>query len=457
MESDKSTHRKALKINLDDRYYGTFAEIGAGQEVARWLFRVGGAANKVAKSISAYDMGVSDAIYGKSSRYVSKDRLQAMLDKELELDIERLSGKRGDTTAFFAFADTVAAKSYKGNNECHGWMGIKFQASPRDTTSQITLHVRMLDSDPMLQQEALGIIGINLIFGAFYLRNDTNELIESLLDCLNPGRIEIDLIEFSGIEFRTVDNRAMALKLVQLGLSGCAMFGPKGVLQPSEFFYKKSVIVERGSFRPPTLVNLDMMKCASEWFTRDNKETPTQVFELTMRNLTSQDKSVDLKDFIARAELLSTTGIPVMISDFQEYYKLAAYIGRQTKEKIGLVMGIPSLKEIFDEKYYSALPGGILESFGRLFKNDLKLYVYPWKSGNETITVDSLKVSTELQMLYDYLRCRGSFFHLSNFNPQYLDIYSREVLKMIQERDSNWENMVPESVAKMIKERNYFL
>src|ERR1700761_1992732 len=284
-----TTHQKALQINLDPSKYGTFAEIGAGQEVARWFFRVGGAAGTVAKSISAYDMAVSDAVYGKSDRYVSMGRLQAMLDYEYQLNIERLDETRGDAASFFAFADTVVARSYRGGNECHGWMGVKFQAHPRDEPSQIILHIRMLDIEAALQQEAIGIVGVNLLHGAFFEHHEPDQLIESLLDRLTTDRIEIDMIEFRGIEFRSVDNRLMALKLVQLGLSGVAMFGPsREVLQPSEVLRKKALLVERGSFCPPTVVNIDMLESARAKFEAEPGVAGREILELTeltMRNL----------------------------------------------------------------------------------------------------------------------------------------------------------------------------
>ena len=269
-EQSAAPRDKALRVNLDPRYYGTFAEIGAGQEVVRWFFRAGGAAGTVAKSISAYDMKVSDAIYGSCARYVCRERLQSMLDYEQRLNLERLAGTRGDNTAFFAFADTVAARSFRGNNECHGWMGIKFQAGPRNADSQIIVHVRMLDHENALQQEALGIVGVNLIYGACFLHDQPERLLESLLDGLTTNRIEIDLIEFSGDAFRHVDNRVMSLRLVQLGLTGAAMFSAEGkVLQPSEVLYKKPVLVERGSFRPVTHVNVDMLECAVKRFSKE--------------------------------------------------------------------------------------------------------------------------------------------------------------------------------------------
>ncbi|HEV8549673.1 MAG TPA: hypothetical protein VGQ57_11610, partial [Polyangiaceae bacterium] len=373
------THQKALAVNLDPRRYGTFAEIGAGQEVVRWFFRSGGAAGTIAKSISAYDMTVSDAIYGQTRRYVCRERLESMLDYEQRLNLERLRDARGDTTAFFAFADTVSARSYRGNNECHGWMGVRFQAHPRDQDSQILIHVRMLDVENALQQEALGIVGVNLLYGAF-MHHDPDRLIESLLDNLTTQRIEIDMIEFSGIEYRHVDNRVMSLRLVQLGLTDAAMFGPGGeVLQPSEVLYKKPVLVERGSFRPVTRVNIDMLDCARTSFReslgKDQADT-VELMEITMKNLMASG-ALDLRDFLARADVLAAVGKTVLISDYFEYYRLVHYFRRYTHKPVGIVLGAGSLLELFDEKYYADLDGGVLESFGRLFKNDTRLYVYP--------------------------------------------------------------------------------
>ena len=462
MSVGEDTHQKALRINLDPRWYGTVAEIGAGQEVARWFFRVGGAAGTIAKSISAYDMAVSDAIYGEVDRYVSAGRLQAMLDHEYQLNLERLTDKRGDTTSFFAFANTVVARSYQGNNECHGWMGLKFQAHPCDDPSQIILHVRMLDVEASLQQEAIGVVGINLLHGAFFQHHEPEALVESLLDRLTTGRIEIDMIEFRGIEFRRVDNRLMALKLVQLGLSGVAMFGPdRAVLQPSEALRKKAVLVERGSFRPTTVVNIDMLESALAKFQSDPAVEGRSVLplaELTMRNLLAGGSDVDRRDFLVRADLLAACGMTVLISDYFEYYRLAAYIASRTTERIGIVMGVPSLLELFDEKYYTQLPGGILESFGRLFKNDLRIYVYPLQRtpDSQIQTVDNLRVESSLRPLYDYLAMRGSFVPLDNYRSEYLNVFSRDVLRRIAIGDGTWESMVPDEVADLIKQRSFF-
>src|SRR5947199_3884115 len=461
-EAPIDTHPTALKINLDPRWYGTFAEIGAGQEVVRWFFRVGGAAGTVAKSMSAYDMKVSDAIYGHADRYVSRGRLQAMLDREFDLDVERLGQERGESTSFFAFADTVVARSYRGTPECHGWMGIKFQSRVQDQPSQVVMHVCMLDEEASAQQEALGIVGVNLCYGAFFLSHVPEELVESLLDNLTTRRIEIDMLELSGIEFRNVDNRVMALKLVQVGLSGAAIFGPnREVLQPSDTLHNKAVLVERGSFRPVTYVNIDMLEADLAKFKADHAITDKPILtlmELTMRNLLAGGTEVDRRDFLARAEVLGACGMTVLISDYFEYYRLAAYLSWRTRERIGIVMGVPSVFELFDEKYYAQLPGGILENFGRLFKNDLKVYVYPLQrsSKDELQTIQAVKVKPDLQPLYGYLVGRGSFVQLDNYNPKYLPIYSRDVLKRIAAGDESCDQMVPPQVAEIIRRRGLF-
>jgi len=462
VDTAADTLQKALRINLEPRWYGTIAEIGAGQEVARWFFRAGGAAGTVAKSMSAYDMAVSDAVYGHSDRYVSRGRLEAMLDHELDLDVERLGPSRGDDTCFFAFADTVVARSYRGGNECHGWMGVRFQAHPGDEPSQIVLHVRMLDDEASLQQEALGIVGVNLLHAAFFERYEPDQLVASLLDRLSTGRIEIDMVSFHGIEFRHVDNRLMALRLVQLGLSGVAMFGPDGeVLQPSEVLRKRPVLVERGSFRPPTVVNMDMLRCAQEKFEADPAVAGRPVLhltELTMRNLLAGGSDVDRRDFLARADLLGACGMTTLISDYADHHRLAAYLADRTRERIGIVMGVPSLVDLFDESAHAHLPGGLLESFGRLLKNDLKLFVYPMLdlTTSQVRRVGELSVGPELQPLFDYLAGRGSFVDLDNFREDFLPILSRDVLRRIADGDDSWAPMVPPEVADMVRRRGFF-
>ncbi|MFK8114596.1 MAG: TonB-dependent receptor, partial [Rubripirellula sp.] len=441
---------------------GSFAEIGAGQEVVRWFFRVGGAAGTIAKSISAYDMLVSDSIYGPCDRYVCRQRMEDMLEREHTLNLERLREHRGDSTSFFSFADTVSARNFKGTNECHGWMGIRFQAHPRDEDSQIVIHVRMLDTENALQQEALGIVGVNLIYGAFNLNHEPDQLIESLLDNLSTRRIEIDMIEFSGIAFRHVDNRVMSLRLVQLGLSDAAMFSASGeVLQPSEVLYKKPILVERGSFRPVTHVNVDMLRAAEETFSQEEDVEASEIVslaEITMGNLKGNDGDIDLRDFLQRVDVMAANGMTVLISNYFEYYRLAAYLSRYTKKRIGITMGAGSLNDLFDEKYYTNLTGGILESFGRLFKNDLKLYIYPLlnRETGDLTTIHNIEVAPEIRKLYEHLVDKGCISQLDNHNPQYLSTFSREVLRQIQSGEPEWMEHVPTEVADVINERGFF-
>lgn len=452
------THQKALQINRDPSKYGTFAEIGAGQEVARWFFRVGGAAGTIAKSMSAYDMVVSDAIYGPADRYVSRARLQTMLDYEYKLQLERLNAKRGDTTKFFVFADTVAARSFKMRDESNGWMGIRFQTEPKSEPSQIIIHVRMLDAENLQQQEALGIMGVNLIHGALYQFEEPVLLIKSLLDDLTKERVEVDMIKFSGPAFAELDNRLMSLKLVEHGLANAAMFTAEGeVVQAAEMLYKKPILVERGSFRPVIRTTIDMLNCAQAQFVQEPGVQGEQVvvlMEMTMKNLTTE-AGIDHKDFLDRVDILGRLGKSVLISNYGEYYRLAQYLFRYTKQNIGIVMGVPTLREIFDEKYYVDLEGGILESFGRLFKNALKLYVYPLQdqASGSIITANNLRVAPHLQHLYAYLLENHFIQAIKDYNECCLPIFSREVLAMIKKGDTGWEIMVPPQVAAIIKER----
>ncbi len=480
-----TTNRKALSINLDDSKYGTFAEIGAGQEVARMFFQAGGAAGTVAKSMSAYDMKFSDAIYGKAPRYVSTERLNTMLNHEYTLLEQRLSEERGDRTNFFVFADTVAAKSYRGNNECHGWMGMRFQAEPGAEASEIIIHVRMWDKDNLMQQQAIGVVGVNLIYGAFYYADSPDKLVASLADNVGHDRIEIDMLKFKGPAFAHVDNRLMSLLLVQYGLTNAVMFGPdQDVLQPSEVLRRKAILVERGSFRPVTHVNIDMLNCACAQFMQEPAMQGKDVvvlMEITMNNLLASG-DIDAEDFLSRVDLLSSIGLTVLISNYPEYYRLTTYFRRYTDEMIGVSMGVNNLLEIFNEKYYEALPGGILESFGRLFKNSVRLYVYPMRrsaydsfvhasaaegqrpasisthafSSDVLVTARNLQVSLNLRNLYAHLLENHYIDCIVGYNSDFLDIISRDVLNQIQSGDPVWETLVPDSVAREIKSKGLF-
>jgi len=472
--------QKALDINLDSRIFGTFAEIGAGQEVARQFFRVGGAAGTIAKSMSAYDMTFSDAIYGRSGRYVSYERLLRMLEHEYTLLLQRLSEKRGADTTFFAFANTVAAKSFSGKGECHGWMGIRFQEEPVSGPSNIVLHVRMLDRENVSQQQALGTFGVNLMHAAFYDREDPDAFLDRLLDDLSIERIEVDMIEFSGPAFSKIDNRLMALKLVQKGLTDATMFSPDGkVLQPSEVLYKKPILVQRGSFRPITHVNVDMLyKARDEFFKIPDVQSkdPVILFEMTVKNLLQGD-CIDEQDFIDRADSLSALGNIVMISDFSEHYRLPQFFRRYSQEPIAMVGGMNALLQVLDENFYDHLPGGILEALGRLFSKDVNMYIYPMsregylhyiKCANlkketliiedlpEIISASEIKLPSQVRELHRHLINSKSVIPLENDNASHLDIFSREVLQMIQSGDPAWRKHVPEAAARLIEKRSIF-
>ena len=476
-----TTNRKALTINLDGTRYGTIAEIGAGQEVSRIFFQVGGASGAIAKTMSAYDMTFSDAIYGKAPRYVSRERLVTMLDHEYRLLKERLSEKRGERTRFFVFADTVATKSFKGNTDGHGWLGIRFQDNPLEEPSDIIIHVRMWDKENLQQQQALGVVGVNLIYGAFNYASDPLQLVQSLVDAVGSDRVEVDMLKVSGPAFQHVDNRLLSLRLVQYGLTNAVMFAPNGdVLQPSEVLYRKAVLVERGSFRPVTHVNVDMLNCAAAQFMQEptvkGKEMMV-LMEITMNNLLASG-DLDADDFLARVDMLGHIGFTTLISNYSEFYRLVSYFRRYTKEMVGVAMGINTLLEIFNEKYYEELEGGILESMGRMFRHAVKLYIYPMQqdaydryhtgghpasaqspastqalSAGFMITARNLQVSDRLRNLYAHLLENHNLDCLVGCNPDFLNIFSRDVLQRIKSGDDSWERLVPAKVAEIIKQR----
>lgn len=456
-----STPEKAIQINLDPTSFGTFAEIGAGQEVARWFFRVGGAAGTVAKSMSAYDMTVSDAIYGPCERYVSRQRLQRMLDHEYELLHARLVARRGETTRFFVFADTVAARSYRRPEDCHGWLGLRFQHRPLAPPSDILVHVQLHDRENLQQQEALGILGVNLLYAGLYYADQPELILQSLLDNLTRDRVEVDLVKFSGPDFAAVDNRLAALQLVAHGLTDAALFTADGeVVQAGERLYKKPILVLRGSFRPVTRTTVDMLECARAAFLNEPQvqgEPAVVLLEMTLKNL-AQDGVIEHRDFLDRVDTLAALGRDVLISDYGEFHRLAGYLFRYTRKMIGLVMGVPTLQELFEEKYYTDLEGGILESFGRLFKNDLKLYVYPYREPltGRIETADQLRVAAHLRHLHAYLKERGCIQALTDYSPDCLPIFAEEVLAQIRSGDPRWEAQVPPQVARLIKQRRLF-
>lgn len=447
-----TVYDKALELNLDRSVYGTFAEIGAGQEVAHFFFRVGAASGTIAKTMSAYDMKFSDEVYGPADRYVSRKRLMQMLDHEYEILIERLGAERGESTAFFAFANTVRARGYQDTGECHGWMGLRFQVAPGSEPQDILLHLRMLDALQVDQQEAIGIVGVNLVYAAFRYPRDLERFTESLVDNLGPSRIEIDLLKFEGGIFAGVDNRLSALQLVQSGLTDAAMFDRTGeVLQPAEQLYKKPILLLRGSFNPVTKVNLDMLASATRRFgtTLDEPDEPfVEIMEMTMRNLLREDGQVDKRDFLRRADSLQALGKTVLISKFARFHRLGAYLSRYTKRPIGIILGVLLLEELFVERWYEDLEGGILESFGRLFKNRLKLYVYPGygAAASDLRTLDSAFIAPHLRHLFLYLTENRFIEPLVACDNDAIRFNSQDVRRMIDMDDDRWHGFVPDEV-----------
>jgi hypothetical protein len=459
MEHTLSTPQKALQINIDLKKFGTFAEIGAGQEVARWFFHVGRAAGTVAKSISAYDMAISDELYGATGHYVSRERLQSMLTREFEQLQRRHPAKPDEPKALFVFADTVATQSHTHTGQ--GWMGVRFQDVPNGETSEILIHFAMNDPETVNEQEAAGILGVNLIHAAFYFNYDPKLIVNSLMDGLSRHRIEVDMIKFSGPVFSGVDNRLMSLQLVENALTDAAMFTATGeVVQPSEVLYAKPVLIERGSFRPVTNVTLDMLVRAQKQCEQDRAGTggePVVLMEMTLNNLMAA-QTIDHQDFLERVDLLGALGKTVMISNYTRFDAVTAYLRKSTKSSIAMVMGVPTLAEIFEEKYYADLPGGILQGLGGLFEGPVKLLIYPTKdAGGQLSTAENIQVPATQRKLYEYLRENCMIEPIREFDDAQLQITPADVLQKLRSSDPAWRTMVPPRVADLIAQRHLFV
>ena len=456
------TKQKALKINLDRSIYGSFAEIGAGQEVAANFFKAGGASGTIAKTISAYDMAFSDAIYGEeeSGKYVCEPRLIKMLNREYKLLQVRLTESAAEKR-FFAFADTVSALNYQKTNDAHGWIGLRFQLRPNGPVNSVVIHVNMLDNDNILQQQALGIIGVNLIYGCYFYHEDPEKLLLSLLDDLSRDRIEIDMIRFEGADFKEVDNRLMSLYLVKHGYTKAAVFGPDGnVMQPYDALAKKHIIAIRGRFRPVTNIFLDMLKKGQSQFEQEADVDDDKVCvlsELTLRSLEDGTHNINEKDFLDRVDILCSLGQTVLISNFHEYFKLVAFLSQFSKLKMALIMGMPNLEYIFDEKHYTHLEGGILSAFANLFGHKIKLYLYPTiDDSGSVLNLKSFKPEPHLKGLYQYLIDNTKLEDIKKSDEKLMNIRTDQVLDMIQQGTGEWEKLVPSSVAAMIKENALF-
>ena len=456
-----SAAQKALRTNLNPNIYGSFAEIGAGQETVRHFFRAGGASGTIAKAMSAYDKEFSDAIYGQESagRYVTENRLRKMLNHEYQLLHERINRETSPDKCFFAFANTVAtinfAKTFKG----HGWLGVRYQTRPDREANEVIVHVRLHEDNPKYQQETIGAMGVNLIYAAYNLYEEPKSFLLSLYDGIDRTAIEVDLINFSGPDFDHIDNRLMSLQLIKNGFTDAVIFGPEGKnLLPAELLYKKNILAMRGSFRPVTRVNMDMIKKGYKQFIKSKnvqKDDAVVLFEITLNNLLADGK-LDEQDFLDRADILCSIGQTVLISNYQEYYRLVDYFAGFTKKRIGLIMGIPSLQEIFDEKYYEHLTGGILEAMGRLFSKSLVIYAYPIRGETSINTVSDIVVNDLFRNIFDYLKQARRVRDIEDFDPDILSIWSREVLRKIRTGETGWEESLPTYVDKIIKEKGLF-
>tara|TARA_B110000977_G_scaffold200232_1_gene290004 strand:- start:811 stop:2214 length:1404 start_codon:yes stop_codon:yes gene_type:complete len=457
-----SPTQKALQINLDSSIYGTFAEIGAGQEVVRHFFRAGGASGTIAKTMSAYDKDFSDAIYGKEDdgRYVCKSRLKKILTQEYGLIETRLDRKEYLDTRYFTFANTITTINYNKTNKGHGWIGCKFQIDPNKPANEVILHIKLNDMDAKFQQEVVGVMGTNLIYGCFNHCDDPKKLIKSLYDNLTRDNVEIDMIQVDGPDFENVDNRLLSLVLVKEGMTDAAIFSPDGKnQQASDVLYKKNILTIRGSFRPVTKVNLDMMQNGYNAFIKENKVDPDNVlllFEITLSNL-KMEGDIDEKDFLDRADILCSLGHTVLISNYRKYYKLIEYFSNFTNNRMGLILGVNNLLEIFDNKYYLNLNGGILEAFGILFTRDLKIYLYPYQPtvNDELLTSENIPITKKLIPLYDYLVKNRKIRDLE-FDKSALQIFSRDILSKIKNNESDWVDGVPKGVDEIIKDKKLF-
>lgn len=463
IENTFTSKTKALKINLNKNIYGTFSEIGAGQETVRHFFRAGGSSGTIAKAMSAYDKEFSDAIYGieNDKRYVTESRLKKMLNHEIMLIENRLDRQKHPDTMYFSYANTVAtidfAKTFKG----HGWVGIQFQLSPHEPYNEIVLHLRFKQTDATLQQETLGKLGVNLVYGAFYYNDNPKDLIISLYDNIEKDELEIDMINFSGPRFTYVDNRLMSLQLVKNGMTDAVMFNDSGKnLLPAQELYKKSILALRGRFRPVTRVNMDLYEESQKLFLSNPKVDPNNtrtVFEITLANLKNEGE-INERDFLDRADLLCSLGQMVMITNFQEYYKLADFFGQFTNKQICFAMGVDSLRNIFDIKYYTHLKGNILEGVGKLFSNNLIIYLYPIldEDGSTAVNSNNLKLNHRLKELYKYFKNTCRIIDIPNYNVDYMDIQGPDVFKKIRSNEEGWESMLPEGIAETIKFKGLF-
>ncbi|KYG70268.1 hypothetical protein AZI85_14080 [Bdellovibrio bacteriovorus] len=460
----ETTLGKALKINKDLSRYGAFAEIGAGQEVARHFFQAGKASQTIAKTISAYDMIVSDDIYGREAngRYVCESRLQKMLGHEYDLLVDRLAETRGKNTCFFSFANTVATASSGSNKQSHGWMGVRFQTKPNGPSNDIILHVRMLDRHRLQQQEALGVLGVNLLNCAFYGIEKVTEFIPHLVEGLKEGQIIIDVIKFNGPALKHFDVRLMNLELVRRKLAEAILFSPQNeILNVSDAIYGKSLLIQRGTFRPVTSTHLDVFQKGLAQMKGDVRLSEGKdldvlpMMELTMHNL-QMDGHLNEKDFLDRVETLTSLGFHVLISNFFLFYNLKRFIRRYNSHFMALVVGATHLEKLFTEDHYKNLEGGLLEGLGKLLEQKTKVYIYPHKTSQVCLTTKSFFPAPHLRHIYAYFSENKQIVDISGCDETADYLHSIDVMKMIEAGNPAWENLVPASVRDLIKAKQLF-
>lgn len=422
--------RKALKINLDEAIYGTFAEIGAGQEVARNFFTAGAASGTIAKTMSAYDMVFSNSIYGaeESGRYVSESRLDKMIRHEFGLLSERLHGPQYENKTFFAFADTVTTLNFNKTNDPHGWLGIRFQLTPGGEPHDIVFHVRLLDSDSNLQQNVLGVLGVNLVYAAYFYNDDLQAMIESLVDNLSVGSVEIDLISINGPKFKNANDRLVNLYLIAKGFSGAAIFDPNGeARQSKDVLYKKDVMILRTKYGQKSTPNFDLFNSAVEQFKRSQRVENKNIvvlIEILMTNFlddTAEIGSDELEKFAKRAEELCATGNHVIVSDFARNHKLAQYLSRCNPKSVGISTNIANLRNIFNsENYKDNYTDELLAYISDLFSKKAKLYAYPYldKKNNQIITTKNMPVSKEAKHLFEFLIQNGYITDIDDYDTK---------------------------------------
>jgi len=461
MTNTLSIKEKSVHINIDSKYYGAIAEIGGGQETARHLFQAGGASNTVAKSISAYDKLFSDHFYnqGAQSRYVAEDRVKKMVDYEYSELIEILDTK--NNKKFFAFANTVETLNFTKTNQGNGWLGIAVEGSERYNPNKFFIHVKLHENDSLLQQYTLGALGINLIYSGLFHWEDPRNVLLSLLDNLDADRVEVDYIYVEGPDMEWVDNRLLNLMLVSNNMTPAIMFDQSGkVQQPSDMLHKKNVVLLRGNFRPINNLGLEFIHDSLAIFKRDEDYKPDNTIAFCEISLNSlmQDEKVDEKDFLHRVDLLNMMGQSVMISRFTRFFKLVNYFGQFKMIKLRIVIGFPTFEKILDGSYYTDLRGGLLESMGALFQDNVKVYLYPYinQDSGEVVYPEDSHFSEENRLLWQYLNVTKKILVLNSIPPKSLEIKSEHITKLIENGDDSFANYVPQEVFNHIKYNKLF-